>query len=62
VAADPLKDAAALVESLSASKDWEGVASQIELVRKELDDCLAYIPFVLSKSGGTKPAVVIERK
>jgi CheY-like chemotaxis protein len=52
VAAEPLKNAAAVAETLSSAADWDGVESQIASLRKELEECLAYIPKVTA--GGQK--------
>jgi HPt (histidine-containing phosphotransfer) domain-containing protein len=62
VAAEPLKHAAALAESLSASQDWEGVESQLGRLKQELDECLAFIPSVMGAGAGLQSVNAVERK
>jgi signal transduction histidine kinase/CheY-like chemotaxis protein/HPt (histidine-containing phosphotransfer) domain-containing protein len=62
VAAEPLKHAAALAESLSASRDWEGVESQLGRLKQELDECLAFIPSVTGGGAGSTLVNPVERK
>jgi CheY-like chemotaxis protein len=50
VAAEPLKEAAAVAEKLSAAEDWAGVEAQVEALKRELEECLAFIPSMLSSA------------
>ncbi len=52
IAAEPLRRAASEAEEASRTGDWDGLAQQMDGIRKQLDECLGYIPRAL---GGTGP-------